>query len=171
MTESWVYDSETKKFEVLSEKKQADRFEQAAKKAYSDILKELDRQEIYEVEAQFYGGGDCGEIQDINFSKEPSKEEVIKVLQEDYENSDWVEDENGKPRYMRKYKDVMMSVEEAVESLSYRVIESTGHDWYNNEGGGGKIHIKKADGKWSVHLYMYQNIVESHDCFDEVVTI
>jgi hypothetical protein len=85
----------------------------------------------------FDGSGDSGSVHSVDICDEQGK-----ALQLNFgvvyavTSSTW---KDGK--WEQKEEDKMMPVKEALETFCYDMLEKTGIDWYNNDGGFGELTI------------------------------
>jgi hypothetical protein len=111
-------------------------FPSKAKK--DEFLTRLKMLGVRYVEVTFSGGGDSGEIngayaQDSNRNQIDIKEEkMVWPTTESYE-------ENG--QWHRREVNKEMLIEDILKDMTEQWLESTGHDWYNNDGGQGEMLI------------------------------
>jgi len=95
---------------------------------------------VHSFTIKFEGSGDDGQIDDITFLD--SSDEPIKIPED---SITWVYDEDRGEEQVTIYK--------CAEDLGYQMLDESGHDWYNNDGGYGRIIITlDEDGKPSVDL-------------------
>ena len=98
---------------------------------------------------EFEGSGDDGQIDIIDFfnandDKIKIPEDTITWVYKDYTANDG------------STKEEQVTLHKAIEDLGYQMLDESGHDWYNNDGGYGVISIRLEDstGKPSVHMDM-----------------
>ena len=104
------------------------------------VLPVLRRLGVDEVAVHFEGGGDNGCIDYIDFDHQPKPPEnpMIGIFKErrDFENGHWIKSRTTDT----------VNLASAVDDLAYDYIDSTGVDWYNNEGGYADLTIDVAAG-------------------------
>ena len=124
-----------------------------------DMLSTLRVLQISKVEVEFSGSGDSGSINDIWCDnqavklKEYKVRAITKLSYYDQKANDWVE----------TYVEKQTSLHDALETFTYEELSKTGIDWYNNDGGQGKLEIDFTDGEPRVDLNVSVNIVETQD--------
>lgn len=96
---------------------------------------------------EFEGSGDDGQIDLIEFynnndDKIQIPEDTITWAYRDYTADDG------------STKEEQVTLHKAVEDLGYQMLDESGHDWYNNDGGYGEINIMLENhvGKPSVNM-------------------
>lgn len=107
------------------------RLEQA--KAILRLCKEKGATEIV---VRFDGSGDSGSIDDVYIDL---KEPLIVEYDEEttrYEDNKWVTTSTTK----------QVQLTDALEQITYDMLEKTGIDWYNNEGGYGELNVDLVQG-------------------------
>ena len=108
---------------------------------------------VHSFSIEFEGSGDDGQIDDIAFLD--SSNEPIKIPED---SITWVYNEDRGEEQVTIYK--------CAEDLGYQMLDESGHDWYNNDGGYGTITITlDEDGKPSVDLNMNIRYTEIQ-CYD-----
>jgi predicted dehydrogenase len=104
----------------------------------------------------FDGSGDSGSIHHIDIA--PHNMDFAVTYDEDsstYSNGEWIKKSEAKTQ----------PVMQALEQICYDMLEVTGIDWYNNDGGFGQLEIDLTKG--SVKLEVNQRYTEySTDTFD-----
>lgn len=111
---------------------------------FTHILFNLASQGYSHIYANYYGSGDSGAIEELYLVGRGGVVEIdrdLPELKEDVPLAD-VEDE----------------LAELLREKIYDIINNEG-DWYNNEGGGGKLFISTDDGKYKGDHYI--NVTES----------
>jgi len=95
---------------------------------------------VHSFTIEFEGSGDDGQIDGITFLD--SSDEPIKIPED---SITWVYDEDRGEEQVTIYK--------CAEDLGYQMLDESGHDWYNNDGGYCTITITlDEDGKPSVNM-------------------
>lgn len=82
----------------------------------------------------FQGGGDSGEIYSIDLYKGPTHDESMEMPTD---MVSWTKQIYGDQVKLQKN----ISIGDVLDDIGYRVLDATGMDWYNNEGGQGTVHI------------------------------
>lgn len=100
---------------------------------------------VYSFTLDFDGSGDDGQIHQINFL---DSEGVYMDIPED--SITWVYNEERGEEQVSLYK--------CAEDLGYQMLDESGHDWYNNDGGYGEITISLDDGTGKPSANMNMNI-------------
>lgn len=120
-------------------------------KAFSVQLKLLG---IDSVHVEYSGGGDSGEIQAV-FAFNSVGEDVS--IPDDLVA--WTKQVYGQHPPATK----QLCMVDAIEDMAYRVLDATGVDWYNNDGGQGKLVIDLSEEFPSIHIDMEVNIVNTEE--------
>ena len=104
----------------------------------------------------FEGSGDSGSIDNIWFYN--ANKTLIDI---DDDTISWTMTTYGGQEPKAK----VVSLYSAMEDLGYRVLDATGMDWYNNDGGQGEITLAVINNTIQVEVDMGINItqVESHE--------
>lgn len=132
----------------------------------------IDKMKSYGVKAalvEFYGGGDCGQIENVNIEPDPPEMCRVSVTEEKY-----IRDYNEETKqYDCRKENVtkLMTLEQALEALTYQALDETNVDWYNNEGGGGSLEIELSGDTPQIKFHVYYNVVESVTEVDKVVEL
>jgi hypothetical protein len=106
----------------------------------------------------FQGGGDSGEIYSIdlyNMNNESIEMPTDMVSWTKQVYGDQVKTQSN------------ISIDKALDDIGYRVLDATGMDWYNNEGGQGIVHIRFDGELPTIDVDMEINITQTEDHFFE----
>ena len=125
------------------------------KQHVQNLFAQLKLLNVNSFEIEFDGSGDSGQIEGVTFCD--SSHEVMDIPED---TISWVY-----TAYGQEPKDTKVTIHKAVEDLGYQMLEESGHDWYNNEGGYGRIsvHMEGSNGKPYVGMNMNIRIVnEDH---------
>ena len=98
------------------------------------VLPVLRQHGIEHVWVSFAGGGDSGQIDDVEFSPRLTDEALTAPCHRT--ESAWI---GGEWRRANGVEDVPLKA--AIEDITYDYLEATGVDWYNNDGGQGTLSI------------------------------
>ena len=109
---------------------------------------------VKEVSISFQGGGDSGEIYSIdtyNMNNEsiPIPDDMVSWTKQVY--GEQVKTQSN------------ISIDKVLDDIGYRVLDATGMDWYNNEGGQGTVHIYFDDELPRIEVNMEINITNTED--------
>ena len=124
------------------------------------------------VEITFSGSGDSGQIDSISYVSvddqstafSPGGEKIVWANSTTRYDKDAVrKDDKGNPitssdgtplkgDWIKTSKDEETTLDAAVEDFIYRLLESTGHDWYNNEGGQGEVSIEVTENEINLNI-------------------
>ncbi len=107
----------------------------------TELLVTLADKGIKHVICQYSGSGDSGQIDDVWYLRHTDNEDDMQSrtdigLTEDFET--------------------------ALEKKFYRLLEDI-EDWYNNDGGYGKIHLNIPNGDYTIENHVYEMIEERFD--------
>ena len=103
----------------------------------------------------FSGAGDNGEVEAVYLHN--ANDEVVD-MQTDMVA--WTKQVYGEQK--PETKQVMLR--DALEDIGYRVLDETGMDWYNNDGGQGTVYLKVDSGEvFTVRVDMEINITQTED--------
>lgn len=133
------------------------------------ILHKMRTWGVKEARVEFYGGGDSGQIEDVSFDKEVPAACTVKI-EEIKRNHVWVEETQSYVYEVVKDK-VEKTLEQALEHVTYELLEDAGIDWYNNEGGGGHLIIDLKGDEPGVNFHVYYNVIESHTGHETIVGV
>ena len=125
------------------------------KQHVQNLFAQLKLLNVNSFEIEFDGSGDSGQIEGVTFY-----DSSIEVMDIPEDTISWVY-----TAYGQEPKDTKVTIHKAVEDLGYQMLEESGHDWYNNEGGYGRIsvHMEGSNGKPYVGMNMNIRIVnEDH---------
>lgn len=115
---------------------------------------------IKSVRVEFYGCGDSGQIEHIDWSKEPPDGTNVDVKIETYS---YTRGPDGTYNHERNIVDKRMPLEKALEEVTYSLLDKCGVDWYNNEGGGGYLEIDTQKPEGHVEFNVYYNEIVQRD--------
>lgn len=108
---------------------------------------------VIQVDIHFQGGGDSGEIYSVDLMNGkdgvPMPDGMVA----------WTKQVYGGQQPQTK----QVTVRDALEDIGYRVLDATGMDWYNNDGGQGTVHIDLDGELPSVHVDMGINYTQTED--------
>ena len=105
---------------------------------------------IFKCEIDFDGSGDSGSTQDIRFEglneapENITAETVVSTIQHDWTGKDLIA--------VVKEHAVKGTLKDVVEEFANGILETTGYDWYNNDGGFGTITIIPGEKKINVEM-------------------
>lgn len=121
---------------------------QEQKEAVRDLLTKIRTAGYVGVSIGFEGSGDSGDLQDYCLFKEENGFELNENYAWDADNGEFTHEEL-KP----------------LQDLFYAVDNSSGEDWYNNDGGYGSINIDLRTGeiKANYHIRYTETNYYSHD--------
>ena len=124
------------------------------KQHVANLFAQLKLLNVNSFEIEFDGSGDDGQINEIYFYD--ANNEVINIPSD---TISWVYSEYGDT----KPHEQQVTLQKAVEDLGYNMLNESGHDWYNNDGGYGRISIliEGQDGKPYVDMDMNIRISDS----------
>jgi hypothetical protein len=126
------------------------------KQHVQNLFAQLKLLNVNSFEIEFDGSGDSGQIEGVTFY-----DSSIEVMDIPEDTISWVYSAYGDT----KPHEQQVTLHKAVEDLGYQMLEESGHDWYNNEGGYGRIsvHMEGSNGKPYVGMNMNIRIVnEDH---------
>ena len=124
------------------------------KQHVANLFTHLKLLNVNSFEIEFDGSGDDGQIDQIYFYD--ANNETINIPSN---TISWVYSEYGDT----KPHEQQVTLQKAVEDLGYQMLNESGHDWYNNDGGYGNISvlIEGQDGKPYVDMDMNIRISDS----------
>lgn len=124
------------------------------KQHVANLFTHLKLLNVNSFEIEFDGSGDDGQIDQIYFYD--ANNETINIPRD---TISWVYSEYGDT----KPHEQQVTLQKAVEDLGYEMLNESGHDWYNNDGGYGRINIliEGQDGKPYVDMDMNIRISDS----------
>ena len=109
---------------------------------------------------EFYGCGDSGSIESVEFDKDPPEELKIRVEKPNFE----MKFDADKGRYIRTVHPntvEFMPIQSGIEDIVYQMLDDESVDWYNNEGGGGHLEIDLRSDKPGIEFHVYYNEIVS----------
>jgi len=109
-----------------------------------------------EVVVEFSGAGDSGQIDSVYYlDKNNEPQDIPKDM------IAWTSQTYGH----EQPKTEESTLEDAIEDICYRSLDGTGLDWYNNEGGQGRLIIdfKKSPPKTTLHVGINEMTTEDHE--------
>ena len=115
---------------------------------FTHILFNLASQGYSHIYVEYYGSGDDGAIEQMSALKREDVEEEEDVFPEIKDKAE--------------YHSVEEELAKVIENKVYEHILASASDWYNNEGGGGKLFISTEDCKFIGDHY-YNIIHEEHE--------
>ena len=115
---------------------------------FTHILFNLASQGYSHIYVEYYGSGDNGAIEQVSLLKRGTV----------------IETEDGFPEIKNdaKYYSLEDELDKLIDDKIYKYILEDASDWYNNEGGGGKLFISTEDCKFIGDHY-YNIIHEEHE--------
>lgn len=129
------------------------------KQHVSNLFTHLKLLNVDSFEIEFDGSGDSGQIEEVTFYD--SGNEVMDIPED---TISWVYSayDDTKPDEQYKPQEHQVTLQKAVEDLGYNMLDESGHDWYNNDGGYGRIHVQVEgeDGKPKVKMDMNIRITD-----------
>lgn len=90
-----------------------------------------------EIRISFDGSGDSGSVDSVEIYAGNDRLNMMFSVDYPETSSTWSK-ETG---WVKKHEIKRMPVKEALESFCYTMLEETGIDWYNNDGGYGELYI------------------------------
>lgn len=114
-------------------------------------LKMLGADEVY---IHFQGGGDSGEVYDIELSRAGTlfKADMKTMVA-------WTKQVYGQQVATQK----QVSIYDAIQDIGYRILDATGMDWYNDGGGQGNVVLDLSDEFPKVRVNMEINYTSHED--------
>lgn len=102
---------------------------------------------VKEVVVDFDGSGDSGSLGDVSLVFADGHEgDTEKILGTSLQALKVVSKYNRESnRWIRSTVPALMSVEELLKDATYIALEESGLDWYNNDGGYGKLFLRLRD--------------------------
>lgn len=134
--------------------------DETALKKLNPVIRKMKTYGIKSAVVEFYGGGDSGCVDSITFDKEPPTACKIEILKENSSFEHCPVTNTYKTIHKEPTRS-MKSLSDGLEDIVYEILEDTGVDWYNNEGGGGSLEIDLSLGKMTVDFNVFQNVIES----------
>ena len=132
-----------------------------SEKHRTELLARLRISGISKVIVHFQGGGDSGEIHLIECLD--SQDQNVNV---DDQNMDWEESTSTYSHdkgWVRNSTTVNKSFPKVLEQLTCNTLDEQGFDWYNNEGGQGRLTIDFSQTPPKIKLLCQLNIVMTED--------
>ena len=143
--------------------------EENVEKNKAAIFKVLTDMGVKQVEVDYDGSGDSGQIEDVKLIRRTN----IEAMGEAIEDNDVVEEgedevmvviEKETSRYNgegwdRKVEEVTESIDEAVKELCYDMLESLHAGWEINEGSSGQFRLDVGDK--TINLTHHNNFMET----------
>lgn len=98
-----------------------------------ELLRQLQSAGVTEITIDFDGSGDSGSVQSVSFN--PTSKVML--------STKWAEKSSRyvDGKWIEEWKETTVDAEEGCTALCYELLESTGIDWYNNDGGFGELEI------------------------------
>jgi hypothetical protein len=110
---------------------------------------------VAKVGISFQGSGDSGEIDYIELYNANSEDIPMPT-----DMVAWTKQVYGEQKPETK----QVKLRDALEDIGYRVLDETGMDWYNNEGGQGYVYLNvDSDAVFNVNVDMEINITQTED--------
>ena len=132
------------------------------------IAAEMKTHGIESVRVEFYGGGDSGQIEHVAWSKEPPADTRVDVVIEKWKYQASLE---GSSKHTLVTETKSMPLAQAIEEVTYDLLDKSGVDWYNNDGGGGYLEIDLSKPEGTVEFSIHVNELISHEEHYEEVTL
>lgn len=108
---------------------------------------------VTKVVINFQGSGDSGEIDYIELL---NGDDVVDMPSDMIA---WTKQVYGEQKPETK----QVKLRDALEDIGYRVLDETGMDWYNNDGGQGNVYLDVEGSVFSVRVDMEINITNTED--------
>ena len=104
----------------------------------------------------FAGQGDSGEVEEV-YLDNPNGE----IIEMPTDMVAWTKQVYGEQKSETK----QVKLRDALEDIGYRVLDETGMDWYNNDGGQGQVYLKVDGEVFTVRVDMEINYTshENHE--------
>jgi len=104
----------------------------------------------------FAGQGDSGEVEEV-YLENPNGE----IIEMPTDMVAWTKQVYGEQKSETK----QVKLRDALEDIGYRVLDETGMDWYNNDGGQGQVYLKVDGEVFTVRVDMEINYTshENHE--------
>lgn len=114
---------------------------------------------VAKIQIDFAGQGDSGEIEHTELYN--ANEDIIPMPDDMVA---WTKQTYGEQGAASK----PVKLRDALEDIGYRVLDETGMDWYNNDGGQGRVFLTIDSGAvFGVNVDMEINITDTEDHFFE----
>ena len=132
------------------------------------IVAEMKTHGIESVRVEFYGGGDDGQIEGVEWSKEPPADTRVDVVTEKRKYN-----LEGSFKYTLVTETKSLPLEQAIEEITYDLLDKSGVDWVNNDGGSGylEINLSKPEGAGTVEFSIHVHELISHEQHHEVILV
>lgn len=130
------------------------------------VILKMKNHNIKQCRVEFYGCGDSGSIESVEFDKDPPEELKVRVEKPNFKMT--FDEEKG--RYIRTvYPNTVefMPFERGIEDIVYQMLDAEPVDWYNNEGGGGHLTIDLRSDKPGIEFHVYYNEIVSRSAVDD----
>ncbi|MCB1098669.1 MAG: hypothetical protein KDN22_24065 [Verrucomicrobiae bacterium] len=128
------------------------------------ILPALREHGVQTVSVDFDGSGDCGSIDLIQCYPSDSDDVLERAMTHPTQNRVF---QNG--TWTSVTEQIRQPIRDAIEELTYDYLETTGIDWYNNEGGFGELVIDVTRG--TVSIDVSTRVIESVTQYSDVTDI
>ena len=119
------------------------------KQHVANLFAHLKLLNVHSFEIEFEGSGDSGQIDDVTFYD--SGNEVMDIPAD---TITWVYSQYGDTEPQEQ----QVTIQKAVEDLGYTMLDESGHDWYNNDGGYGNINVQIEGQNGKPYVDMDMNI-------------
>jgi hypothetical protein len=114
------------------------------------------------VVVHFAGGGDSGSIEDVYVLDKDTAHLAIDHIELEWEEASDNFDE-ANTNWVRHYAVRLMPLRDILKQMTESALESTGLDWYNNEGGQGNLYIYPTETPVRVELEVGINYTTTDD--------
>lgn len=117
---------------------------------------------VQDLEVQFSGGGDSGEVSGVSFTNNSGIEVDVSDCKLNWPR----EGEKYDPKtqqWTRTKGCEDTALKDIAISLTYDALETTNLDWYNNEGGQGSLRISFDSSPPEIELYVGTNYTLTED--------
>lgn len=118
------------------------------------LLTQLNLLGVKEVEVEFSGGGDSGQIDSVMYSDTHGDWHQIPN-----DLISWTKQAYGE----QEAKPERMTLNDVLEDLCYRALDKCGLDWYNNDGGQGNLVIDFNETPPEIKLNVSINYTSTED--------
>ena len=116
---------------------------------------------VTHVEVSFSGGGDSGSIDDVSFMNGATNLEGAKSTMLVWTSERQMFDTEASA-WKRVVETQSMTLEDIVKNITDDMLNYTGLDWYNNEGGSGSMSIDLNTNPPEITLNVGINVREDH---------
>lgn len=127
---------------------------------FQPLILKMGLYDIKKLRAEFYGGGDSGQIDHID-SDPVNITQTAKVTKQEYNIETRLYDSVEKE----------LPFKDAFESIVYEWLDTTDVDWYNNEGGGGFFEISMTPQGCNVSYDVYYNEMISNSAISDEIDL